>query len=98
MARMATKTQLGGVPVLALVAHLPLVDADGFAAGVAVFSEHGVEAVQTVGTSVSHYVALSSELAFAFGTSEVLHVPSATLGFSTFVGEDDLEKIEKYCI
>jgi hypothetical protein len=88
---MATETQFGGVPVLAFVAHLALVDADGFAAGVAVLGEHGVEAVEAVGAAVTHYVTLASELPLALGAGEVLHVPGATLGLRAFIGEDDLE-------
>jgi hypothetical protein len=42
--------------MLAVVAHLALVDADRFATVVAVFGEHGVEAVQTVWLAVSHNV------------------------------------------
>jgi hypothetical protein len=88
---MATETQFGGVPVLAFVAHLALVDANGFAAGVAVLGEHGVEAVEAVRAAVTHNVPLASELPLALGAGEVLHVPSATLGLRAFVGEDDLE-------
>lgn len=90
MAGVATETVFGGVPVLALVAHLALVYAYGFAAGVAVLGEHGVEAVEAVWTSFSHYVSLSAQLTLAFGTGKMLHVPCAAFCFRTFIGKDDL--------
>lgn len=82
---MAAEAVVGGVPMLAFVAHLPLVHSDGFSAGVAVFREHGVEAVEAVGAAVPHDVALTAQLALAFGAGEVLHVPGSSFGFRALV-------------
>lgn len=79
--------------MLSVVTHLALVHANGLPAVVAVLGEHGVEAVQTEGLSVTHYVPLAAELFVALEAGEVFHVPGASLGFSALVGEDDLKEI-----
>lgn len=58
----AAETGLGRVPVLTLVRHLALVDADRFATAVAIFREGGVEAPETVRPTFPHHVSLTAEL------------------------------------
>lgn len=58
----AAEAGLGRVPVLTLVRHLALVDADRLAAAVAVLGEGGVEAAQTVRPALPHHVPLAAEL------------------------------------
>lgn len=82
---MAGEASFGSMPVLSLVGHLSLVDADGFPASVAVLSEAVVEAGQAVGARVAHDVPLAAELARALRAREVLHVPSATLRLRALV-------------
>lgn len=53
---------LGRVPVLTLVRHLALVDADRLAAAVAVLGEGRVEAPETVRSTLPHHVPLTAEL------------------------------------
>lgn len=50
------------MPVLTLVRHLALVDADRLAAAVAVLGEGGVEASETVRPALPHHVPLPAEL------------------------------------
>lgn len=83
------------MPVLAVVAHLSLVHADGLAAIVAVLGEHVVEAAETVRLALSHDVALAAELLVAVEACEVLHVPRSTLGLGALVGQDNLDRWEK---
>lgn len=89
---MAREAALRGVPVLALVGHLALVDADGLPARVAVLREAAVEAGQAVGPRLPHDVALPAELLGALRAGEVLHVPRAAFRLRALVGEDDLRK------
>lgn len=58
----AAEAGLGRVPVLTLVRHLPLIDADRLPAAVAVLGEGGVEAPQTVRPAFPHHVPLTAEL------------------------------------
>jgi hypothetical protein len=58
----AAEASLGRVPVLTLVRHLALVDADRLAAAVAVLGEGGVEAPETVRPALPHHVPLAAEL------------------------------------
>lgn len=58
----AAEAGLGRVPVLTLVRHLALVDADRLAAAVAVLGEGGVEASETVRPTFPHHVSLTAEL------------------------------------
>lgn len=90
--RAAREALIGGMPVLSVVAHLALVDADHLAAVVAVLGEHGVEAAQAVGLSLPHDVALPAQLMLALLAGEVFHVPGATLGLRALVREDDLSR------
>lgn len=57
---MAGEAALGGVPVLAFVRHLSLVDADGLSTRVAVLGEAAVEAGQAVGARLAHDVTLTA--------------------------------------
>ena len=95
VARVAPKAALRGVPVLSLVRHLSLVDADGVPARVAVFREGGVEAVQAEGSAVPHHVPLPAQLTVALEAAEVAHVPRSSLGLRALVGKNDLEKKKK---
>ena len=93
--RLAGPTQEAGgngMPVLALVRHLALIDADDFAAGIAVLGKHAVEAAQAIGASLAHDVALPTELEVALVTDKVLHVPGATLGLGALIREYDLSE------
>lgn len=88
------------MPVLAVVTHLALVDADGFSAIVAVLGEHVVEAAETVRLALPHDIALTAQLLIAIEACKVLHVPRSTLSFRTLVGQDYLNdngKMEKIC-
>lgn len=87
---MTTEAVLSGVPVLALVAHLPLVDAYGLAARVTVLGEHGVEAVQTERPAVTHDVALAAELSFTFRAGKVFHMPGSALCLCALISQDNL--------
>lgn len=58
----AAEAGLGRVPVLTLVRHLALVDADRLAAAVAVLGEGRVEAPETVRSALPHHVPLTAEL------------------------------------
>nr|CAD7200308.1 unnamed protein product [Timema douglasi] len=81
----------GGLLLAARCRGPTLVDADGFATRVAVFREHGVEAVQAVGMSIPHDVALSAQLAVALEAGKVLHVPRTTLRLRALVRQDYLQ-------
>lgn len=87
---MAGKASFCGVPVLSLVGHLSLVDADGLAARVAVLGEAGVEAGKTVGARLAHDVALPAQLARALRAREVFHVPRAPFRLRALVSQDYL--------
>lgn len=91
---MAREAALRGVPVLALVGHLALVDADGLPAGVAVLGEAVVEAGQAVGPRLAHDVPLPAQLARALRAREVLHVPRAALRLRALVCQDYLLTME----
>lgn len=78
------------MPVLSLVCHLTLVHPDVFATRVAILGKHTLEARATVGPPVPHDIPLSTQLAVAFQAAEMLHVPTASLGFRAFVCENDL--------
>ena len=67
-----------------------MIDADGFAAGVAVLGEDGVETVEAVGTGVARDVALAAQHAVALETGEVAHVPRPALGLGALVGQNQL--------
>lgn len=90
MARVASKAAFGGMPVLTLVGHLTLVDADGITAGVTVFGKGGIETVQAERASVSHDVPFTAQLSIAFKTTEMPHVPRSTFSFCTFIGKNYL--------
>lgn len=68
----AAEAGLGRVPVLTLVRHLALVDADRLAAAVAVFGERRVEAPETVWSTLPHHVPLAAELRTEKDTRSVL--------------------------
>jgi hypothetical protein len=88
------------MPVLAVMAHLALIDTDGLAAIVAVLGEHVVEAAETVRLALSHDVALAAELLIAVEACKVLHVPRTTLGLGALIGQDNLDRareMEKIC-
>ena len=69
-----------------------MVHPDGLPAGVAVLSEHAVEAGEAVRTSLSHDVSLTAQVSVALEASEVFHVPGSALGFSALVGENYLKQ------
>lgn len=62
---MATETSFSGMPMLSFMAHLTLIDSDGFTTAVTVFGKHGIKTVQTIRTTVAHNVSLSTQLSFA---------------------------------
>lgn len=62
-----------------------MIDSNRFSAGVAVLSKHCIKTVQTVRSTISHDVPLSAQLAIAFETRKVLHMPGPALCFCTFV-------------
>jgi hypothetical protein len=88
----AAEAALGGVPVLALVAHLALVDADRVATRVAELGEQPVEAAQAKGPPVPHDVPLAAQLLVALKAREVLHVPRAALRLRALVRQNNLRK------
>lgn len=90
MAGVAGEAALRGVPVLSLVRHLSLVDADGLAARVAVLREAAVEAGQAVGACLAHDVPLPAQLLGALRAGEVFHVPRAPLRLRALVRQDYL--------
>ena len=81
---------------ISLPSHFPsqltLIHPDGFPAGVAVLSEHAVEAGEAVRTALSHDVSLTAQVSVALEASEVFHVPGSALGFSALVGENYLKQ------
>jgi len=58
----AAEASFGRVPVLTLVRHLALVDANRLATAVAVLGEGGIEAPETVRPAFPHHVSLAAEL------------------------------------
>jgi len=70
----AAEAGLGRVPVLTLVRHLALVNADRFATAVAILGEGGIEAAQTVRPALSHDVSLAAELRKRIVPVEMLHL------------------------
>lgn len=91
-AGVAREALVGGMPMLAIVAHLSLVDANGLAAIVAVLGEHRVEAEQAVGLPLAHYVALPAQLLVALVAGKVVHVPGTSLGLGALVRQDNLQE------
>ena len=83
------------MPVLAVMAHLTLIHANCFTAIITVFGKHGIEADQAIGFAFAHYVTLAAQLLLALMTSEMVHMPSSTLSFRTFVGQNDLQILQK---
>ena len=71
---------------------LTLINANNFSTGIAVLGKHAVKAGQAVGPTLSHDVALASELSVAFEAREMEHVPGSALGLCTLVGKNDLER------
>jgi hypothetical protein len=71
-----------------------LIDPDGLAAGVAILSEHAVEAGEAVGSTLAHDVALTAQVLVAFETGKVFHVPGPPLSLSTLVREDYLKMLK----
>ena len=70
---------------------LTLIDADGLAAGVAVFGKHRVEAMQAIGSAVPHDVPLAAQTSVALEASKVLHVPSPAFSLRALVRKYDLK-------
>ena len=89
VARLAREAALVSVPMLTLVSHLPLIDADRFATRVAILGEHAVETGEAIRPAVTHNVTLTAELQVTFVTGKVFHVPSASLGLGALVRKDD---------
>jgi hypothetical protein len=86
------------MPVLAIMTHLTLVNANRLATVIAILSKHVVEAAQTVRLAFSHDVSLTAQLLVAVEAGKVLHVPSAALSFRAFVGQNYLnDKMGKIC-
>ena len=71
---------------------LTLIHPDGFPAGVAVLSEHAVEAGEAVRPALPHDVPLAAQVSVALEAGEVFHVPGSTLGFGALVGENYLKQ------
>jgi len=90
LARGALEAVVGGVPVLALVRHLALVDADRLAATVAVLGVHALEALAAERLRLLHDVALAAQLLGALVAREVIHVPALTFRFCALIREDYL--------
>lgn len=88
----ARETLIRRMPVLSVVAHLALIDANHLPAVVAVLGEHGVKAAQAVGLPLPHDVPLPAQLMLALLAGEVLHVPGPTFGLGTLIREDDLRE------
>jgi len=87
----AAEAALGGVPVLTLVAHLALVNANPVATRVAELGKQAVKAAQAEGPSVAHDVAFAAQLLVALETRKMLHVPRAALGLCALVRKDNLQ-------
>lgn len=90
MAASTTETGLGRVPVLALISHLPLVNAYVFPTGVAVFRVEGLITGAAIGATLPHDVALAPQGRLTLETAEVLHVPVPPLRLCTLICQDDL--------
>ena len=71
---------------------LTLIDADGLAAGVAVFGKHRVEAMQAIGSAVPHDVPLAAQTSVALEASKVLHVPSPAFSLRALVSKNYLKQ------
>ena len=69
-----------------------MIHPDGFPAGVAVLSEHAVEAGEAVRPALPHDVPLAAQVSVALEAGEVFHVPGSTLGFGALVGENYLKQ------
>lgn len=82
--------------MLALVAHLTLINADRVAARVAELGEQAVEAAQTEGPPVPHDVPLAAQQLVALEACKVLHVPRAALGLGALVSQNNLWKVIFY--
>lgn len=80
------------MPMLAIVAHLSLVDANGLATIVAVLGEHRVKAEQAIGLPLPHDVALPAQLLVALVAGKVVHVPGTSLGLGALVRQDNLRE------
>ena len=93
---MALEALIRCVPVLTLVGHLTLVNADVLSARVAVLGVHVLEARAAVRTSVAHDVALAAHLTVALVAAEMLHVPTAPLRLRALVSEDNLQRKNKF--
>lgn len=94
--RVAAEAALGGVPVLTLVAHLALVDADRVATRVAELGKEAVEAAKAEGPTVPHDVPLAAQLLVALEARKMFHVPRAALGLGALVGQNNLRKVIFY--
>lgn len=78
------------MPMLALIGHLALVNANVFPAGIAVLCIEALIAAAAVGATLAHDVPLSAKCLFTLKAAEVAHVPVATFGLCTLICKDDL--------
>lgn len=78
------------MPVLALISHLALVQANVLPAAITVLRVAGLIAGTAVGATLTHDIALPPERCFTLKAAEVIHVPVPALSFRALRGEDDL--------
>lgn len=67
-----------------------LIDSNTFSATVTVLGKDRVKTVEAIWLCIFHDVSHPTELARAFHTCKMMHVPSRALSFSTFIREDYL--------
>jgi len=85
----AAEAGVGGVPMLTLVRHLTLINANRISTGVAILGVHGFETPAAEGAAIPHDVSLAPQLRVAFEAAEMSHVPTSSFGFSAFIREND---------
>lgn len=68
-----------------------LVHTDGLSAGVTVLGKHGIKAVKAEGSTIPHYVSLTTQMTVTLEAGEMLHVPRPALSLRALVSQDDLQ-------
>jgi len=78
------------MPVLAIVTHLSLVNANGLATIIAILGKHCIKTEQAIGFPLPHNVPLSTQLFVTLVAGKVIHVPGTSLCLSALVCQNNL--------
>uniref|UniRef100_A0A2D4IG77 Uncharacterized protein n=1 Tax=Micrurus lemniscatus lemniscatus TaxID=129467 RepID=A0A2D4IG77_MICLE len=90
LATRAAETGISGVPVLALIGHLALVNTNVLPACIAIFCIEALITTAAIGATLAHDVSLPTQGLLTFKAAEMAHVPVTALGFCALICKDDL--------